>query len=49
LEGKKRLEERLQAESDKKNAPVVIKEEDLPEADVPESVETKDAEHDESA
>jgi small subunit ribosomal protein S2 len=49
LEGKKRLEERLQAESDKKNAPEIVKVEDVPEADVPESVETKDTERDESA
>jgi len=49
LDGKKRLEERLQAESDKKRTPEVGKEEGISEADVPESVETKDHEHHESA
>jgi len=51
LEGKKRMEERLQAESDKKRTPDVgkEKEEDVSEADVPESVETKDHEQYESA
>jgi small subunit ribosomal protein S2 len=43
LEGKKRLEERLQAESDKKSAPETAKdkkEEDVPDSDVPDIVET---------
>jgi small subunit ribosomal protein S2 len=47
IEGRKLFEERLQAESNKETtiaAPVVdISEPELAEADVPESVETKDA------
>lgn len=42
LEGKKRLEESIQADSDKETS-VVLKER-VPETDVPESVETKDSE-----
>jgi small subunit ribosomal protein S2 len=49
VEGKRRLEERLQAEVDKKSEPESPKEEDVPEADVPESVETKDSQQNEPA
>ncbi len=42
LEGKKRFEESIQADSDKETS-VVLKER-VPETDVPESVETKDSE-----
>jgi small subunit ribosomal protein S2 len=42
LEGKKRFEERLQAESDKNQVSETDKEISDPEADVPESIETKD-------
>ena len=44
LEGKKRFEERLQSESDKKNQPVATSQTQSGEADVPESVETKGSE-----
>ncbi len=43
-EGKRRLEERIQAESDKESVTEVLPEEDNSESDVPESVETKDVE-----
>jgi hypothetical protein len=51
LEGKKRLGERLQAESDKKTPPEILKdkEEDVPDSDVPESVETGDTQANPSA
>ena len=51
LEGKRRLEERLQAESDKKRAPEIVKEreEDVPDSDVPESVATEAAGKDQPA
>lgn len=44
LEGKKRAEERLQAESDKKKTAEPLRQDIDPDADVPESVETKDRE-----
>lgn len=49
LEGKRRLEEKMQSEGDKKGEPGIVREEDIPEEDVPESVETKDVRQDESA
>jgi len=49
LEGKKRFEERLQAEVDKKDMDQIAKGADVPDADVPESVETKESVYDENA
>jgi len=43
LEGKKRFEEKVQAESDKGTAGAEVKPVEAAETDVPESVETKDA------
>lgn len=49
IEGKNRMEERLQAESDKKRIPDAAREDEVAEADVPESVEMKNQQPSESA